>query len=685
MTINGPIGETNWSQSFSVGNKNPLYLSGTNTYSGSTTIGNNTLYITGSGRLGGVSGQYAGNITNSGTLNYGSSAAQTFSGAVSGTGALTMSGTGGALTLSGTNNYSGVTTITNGAVMIFQGGGALSPNTVITNFGTATLQIANDGSGNNGIINLGNNITLANAAVTPVINVGNNGTSTSNTVAFGSLSYSAPGNASASTININGANGYSVSFSSLLLNGGNGNSATLQPTNVSVTITGNVTNQQTVVTTGHYDPLILGGASTGNAINGTIFNATGATGSGFGDTRITKQGTSTWSLNGTNNCWGTNTITGGTLLINGNSSGATNAWILSNAGSTLGGVGIIGGAVTASASTVLAPGNLVQAGTLTLTNGLTVTNTYLSFILTNQNAGAYSQLFITNGAFSANGTNQIRLYPASGVISDGTYVLVTNTVNRAGAGNFVFAASGATNWNLGGATLTLTTNANSVVLNVTGGPVSYDVWSGTQSGTWDTTTANWNYGDNNYTEGDNVLFDDSATLFTVTNVSAYSSQPGSVTFNNNARAYVIGASIGGSSTVTLSGSSTVTFTGTNAYTGGTTINAGTLNLGNGGGYGDLGGSASVLLAGGNLTFNRTNPYTYNYNITSSGTTGNLLTIATNTTVTLGGSNSIYGSIKVNGNLTITGNTTSGAAADMDVGTLGTSTSLLSIQIGRAHV
>ena len=333
----------------------------------------------------------------------------------------------------------------------------------------------------------------------------------------------------------------------------------------------------------------------GNAINGAIFNATGATSFGNGDTRITKQGTSTWSLNGTNIYWGTTAISGGTLLVNGNSSGATNTWTLSNAGSTLGGVGIIGGAVTAPANTVLAPGNLGQAGTLTLTNGLTLTSGYLSFILTNQTAGAYSQLFITNGAFSASGTSQIRLYPATGVISNGTYILISNNVARTGAGNFVFAASGATNWNLGGATLTLTTNANSVVLNVTGGPVSYDVWSGTQSGTWDTSTANWGYGGSTYTEGANVVFDDTATLFTVTNVSAYSPQPGSVTFNNSSNNYTIGAAIGGTATVTLNGSGTVTFTGTNTYTGSTLINAGTLTIGGAGKLGSGSYAANLTI------------------------------------------------------------------------------------------
>jgi len=65
---------------------NTLTLSGQNRYSGNTVIGNSTLIIGGSGQLG--SGNYAGEILNSGTLIYNSSSNQTFSGVISGIGSL---------------------------------------------------------------------------------------------------------------------------------------------------------------------------------------------------------------------------------------------------------------------------------------------------------------------------------------------------------------------------------------------------------------------------------------------------------------------------------------------------------------------------------------------------------------------------------------------------------------------
>ena len=83
-----------------------LTLSAVETYTGVTTIGSGaTLTIGGSGQLG--SGSYGGNMTDDGALIYNSTAAQTLSAVISGSGTLTQNGTG-ALTLSGTgNSYTG--------------------------------------------------------------------------------------------------------------------------------------------------------------------------------------------------------------------------------------------------------------------------------------------------------------------------------------------------------------------------------------------------------------------------------------------------------------------------------------------------------------------------------------------------------------------------------------------------
>jgi autotransporter-associated beta strand protein len=96
-------------------NPGTLELTAANIYSGATTISAGTLTIGGSGSLG--SGNYAATIANSGTFNYNSSAAQTLSGLISGTGSLGLNGAG-TLTLSAANSYSGGTTVSAGTLQV---------------------------------------------------------------------------------------------------------------------------------------------------------------------------------------------------------------------------------------------------------------------------------------------------------------------------------------------------------------------------------------------------------------------------------------------------------------------------------------------------------------------------------------------------------------------------------------
>jgi autotransporter-associated beta strand protein len=96
-----------------------LTLTGTNTYTEATTISAGTLTISGTGQLGG--GSYAGNIANTGALIHVATTNQTLSGIMSGTGALTKSGTS-TLTLNpGASSSVGIFTLTNGSVLLSSG------------------------------------------------------------------------------------------------------------------------------------------------------------------------------------------------------------------------------------------------------------------------------------------------------------------------------------------------------------------------------------------------------------------------------------------------------------------------------------------------------------------------------------------------------------------------------------
>ena len=98
-----------------------LILSGVNTYSGNTTISAGTLEV--SGLLG--SGNYSGNISNSGTFDYSSSSNQVISGVISGSGDIVKGGTG-ELTLSGNNTYSQMT-MNDGYIIISSDSGLGAP------------------------------------------------------------------------------------------------------------------------------------------------------------------------------------------------------------------------------------------------------------------------------------------------------------------------------------------------------------------------------------------------------------------------------------------------------------------------------------------------------------------------------------------------------------------------------
>ena len=115
VQLSGNIGGTGAMVANATGGK--FNLTGTNSYSGNTTISGGTFQISGAGSLG--SGSYAGTIANAGSFLYSSSANQTLSGAITGVGGLQKdTSSASTLTLSGISGYTGATNVYAGTLKI---------------------------------------------------------------------------------------------------------------------------------------------------------------------------------------------------------------------------------------------------------------------------------------------------------------------------------------------------------------------------------------------------------------------------------------------------------------------------------------------------------------------------------------------------------------------------------------
>src|SRR6185369_17292217 len=132
-----------------------------------------------------------------------------------------------------------------------------------------------------------------------------------------------------------------------------------------------------------------------------------------------------------------------------------------------------------------------------------------------------------------------------------------------------------------------------VYLILTNGPIQPTIiWNGTVNGDWDVFTANWKIGlaNTNYVDDDVVRFTDAATGTKTVNLTTLLA-PGD-TYVSNSVTYTFTGTGGivGTNRLFKDGSGTLILdnSGNNGYSGGTTINAGTMQVGNNNANGSIG-------------------------------------------------------------------------------------------------
>ncbi len=347
------------------------------------------------------------------------------------------------------------------------------------------------------------------------------------------------------------------------------------------------------------DPLGSGSVLLSGLANSLTFNATNDFTinnaiDGFG--AIVKLNTNTVTLGGNNPLAGTVVVSNGVLRLS-NAGAIANVSYITLAGGTIDAAPIGGLALNEGLGQILncrgtVNGNLSAGSANTLNFNLTaLTNDVLNI----------------NGTLTLNGNPMLNL-ALSGFKPSGTYRLINYTGTIQGGGSFTLIPPPESS-----ATFQLDTSTPGQVNLIITAASQNLTWVGDGFGnTWDTFSPLWTGTTTTFNTGDNVTFTDSGSAVPDIFVSE-TVQPFNMTVNNSAQPYLFyGEGISTLGTLTKAGDNVLALTSpANQFNGGVDIQAGTLSIGAGGGFGSLGspvgitnnGVLRVNLASGGLALN----------------------------------------------------------------------------------
>ena len=649
-----------------------------------------------SGTAGGVSAQdttlniSSGTTTNS-TAYSGSTDANT-----AGSGSLIKTGLG-TLVLTGSSFYTGSTQIQEGVVSVATLTGTVGPLGNLGSIAIGTGSTAGTLAYTGGDVSSGRSYSLGAGGSTIDVSASNLTISTAIT-GSGGLTKSGAG-----TLTLTGNNTYTgntvVSGGVLDLNGASSgvddnatvtiqNGATFKTTGDNETLGPIVLTSGTIVTDGANQFRSPSFTVSQGAINGILANKSGTTAA------LTKTTAGTVTINAAQAYTGATNVNAGTLALGASGAIGTSPTINVASGATLDVSAVTGGFTLGSTQTLAGAGSVVGSaavsgtvnpgdsgaiGTLTLgtttLNGGGVLN--VSLFDAGSTAGTGWDLLSTGALTFANSSGSKFTVNLSSASTSGGAAGNASVFNNASDASFkiVGASSFGTSFDaaaftlntagftnaLGGGSWTLTSQGSNIYVSFTAGqalnwvggngnwtPTGGTDWSG---GAWNSAKTATFAGTAGTVTVDNAGvsagrgLDFGVTGYTVTGgpIALSGSTAGLNSISVGSGSATVASVLTGNAGLTKAGAGTVVLAGDNTFTGGTEINLGTVQLGNGGTAGTVVGGVTIG-SGATLAVNRSDALTLAGKLTGAG----VLSKAGAGTLTLSGSNDYTGGTTVTG-------------------------------------